>query len=133
MSLPHRMHSPPGSGGMHDLISSIRDRMFARPTTIARGRDPIVWLIVCGCILVAAIFAGTIVMVDEFRERAIANNERELENAVQLLTHHFEQQFDDTEVIAAGLIREMQISSTETADTFRAKMSTLEAHEKLRS
>ena len=124
---------------MHDLISGIRDRMrgiaaaASRQTAIARGRDPIVWLILCGCLLVAAIFAGTTVMVGEFRERAIANNERELENTVRLLTRHFEQQFDDTEVIAAGLIREMQLSSIETAETFRAKMSTFEAHEMLRS
>jgi len=118
---------------MHDLISSIRDRMSGRQAAIARWRDPIVWLIVCGCLLVATIFAGTIMMVGEFRERAIANNERELENTVRLLTRHFDQQFDDTEVIAADLIREMQVSKIETAEAFRTKMSTVDAHEMLRS
>ena len=72
-------------------------------------------------------------MVGEFRERAIANSERELENTVRLLTRHFDQQFDDTEVIAADVIREMQVSRTETAAAFREKMSTFDAHEMLRS
>src|SRR5690348_6149440 len=127
------MHSPLGSGGMHGLISSIRDRMSRRQATIARWRDPIVWLILCGCFLVAAIFVGTTMMVGEFRQRAIANGERELENTVRLLTRHFDQQFDDTEVIAADLIREMQVSRIETAQAFREKMSSHDAHQMLRS
>jgi diguanylate cyclase (GGDEF)-like protein/PAS domain S-box-containing protein len=117
---------------MQELITSIRNGMFARQTAIAR-RDPIVWLIICGCFLVAAIFIGTIVMVGEFRQRAIANGERELENTVRLLTRHFDQQFDDTEVIAADLIREMQVSRIETAQAFREKMSSHDAHQMLRS
>ena len=49
-------------------------------------------------------------MVGEFRERALANSERELENTVLLLTRHFDQQFEDTEVIAADVIAQMQVS-----------------------
>ena len=93
----------------------------------AHGAIRSLWLILCGCLLVAAIFAGTTMMVGEFRERAIANSERELENTVRLLTRHFDQQFDDTEVIAADVIREMQVSRIETADAFREKMSTFDA------
>src|SRR6201985_26860 len=127
------MPSPLGSGGMHGLISSIRDRMFARQATIARWRDPILWLILCGCFLVSAIFAGTTMMVGEFRERRLANSEGERKNTVRLLPRHFDQQFDDTEVIAADLIREMQVSRIETAAAFREKMSTFDAHEMLKS
>ncbi len=83
----------------------------------ARRRDPIMWLIICGCVLVAAIILGTIMMVGEFRERAIANSERELENAVLLLTRHFDQQFDDTEVIAADFIAQMKVSQIDVAPT----------------
>src|ERR1700760_3623461 len=133
MSSLHCMPSPLGSGGMHGLISSIRDSMSHRQAAGARWRGPLLLLIFCGCFLVAAIFAGTTMMVGEFRERAIANGERELENTVRLLTRHFDQQFDDTEVIAADVIREMQVSRIETADAFREKMSTLDAHEMLKS
>src|ERR1700743_2658462 len=118
---------------MHGLISSIRDGISTRQTAMERCRDPILWLILCGCFLVAAIFAATTMMVGEFRERAIANSERELENTVRLLTRHFDQQFDDTEVIAADVIREMQVSRIETPDAFPAKMETRDAHELLKS
>ena len=60
-------------------------------------RGPVLWLTLCGGLLVAAIFIGTIMMVGEFRERALANSERELENTVLLLTRHFDQQFEDSD------------------------------------
>jgi diguanylate cyclase (GGDEF)-like protein/PAS domain S-box-containing protein len=124
---------------MHALISSIRTRMSraarmgAQRIAAARGRDPIVWLIICGCLLVTAIIVGTIAMVGEFRERALSNSERELENTALLLSRHFEQQFEDCDVIAANLISQMQLSSIPSAEEFRARMSTQEAHEMLRS
>lgn len=55
-------------------------------TPIRRG--PVLWLILCGGLLVVAIIIGTAAMVGEFRERAISNSERELENTVLLLTRH---------------------------------------------
>ena len=56
-------------------------------------RAPVLWLMLCSTLLVIAIFVGTIMMVDEFRDRAIHNAERELQNTVMLLTRHFDQQF----------------------------------------
>ena len=54
------------------------------------------WLILCGVLLIAAITVGTVAMVGEFRERALGNSERELENTVLLLARHFDQQLDDS-------------------------------------
>jgi len=91
------------------LISSIQGRSSKAATatwrrlTFGQRRDPIFWLIASGCILVAAICVGTMIMIGEFRERALKNGERELENTVMLLTRHFEQQFEDSEAIAAEL------------------------------
>ncbi len=72
-------------------------------------RGPVLWLTVCGALLVAAIFAGTIMMVAEFRERALANSERELQNTVLLLTRHFDQQFEDSDTIAADVIARLHV------------------------
>jgi hypothetical protein len=99
----------------------------------SRGRDPIVWLIICGALLVATIIVGTIIMVGEFRERALSNGERELENTVQLLTRHFDQLFDDCEIITAGLISQMRLSEISSPDTFRERVSTAQTHEVLRA
>jgi diguanylate cyclase (GGDEF)-like protein/PAS domain S-box-containing protein len=124
---------------MRELILTIRTSMSktlaaaSRRIAMAGSRDPILWLIVCGCLLVAAIVGGTIMMADESRERTLSNSERELENTVLLLTRHFDQQFEDCDVIATNLILQMQISAIPSAEQFRAEMSTSEAHEMLQS
>jgi diguanylate cyclase (GGDEF)-like protein/PAS domain S-box-containing protein len=97
------------------------------------GRDPIVWLIICGTFLVAAIIVGTIMMVGEFRERALSNSERELENTVLLLTRHFDQQFEDCEIITTSLISQMRLSEIASPAAFREQTSTAETHEMMRT
>ncbi|MBR1155921.1 EAL domain-containing protein [Bradyrhizobium sp. JYMT SZCCT0428] len=96
-------------------------------------RGPVLWLTVCGALLVAAIFAGTIMMVAEFRERALANSERELQNTVLLLTRHFDQQFEDSDTIAADVIARLHVPGIASPQAFRKLMSSSEAHETLRS
>ena len=91
------------------------------------------WLTLCGGLLVAAIFVGTIMMVGEFRERALVNSERELENTVLLLTRHFDQQFEDSETIADDVISQLQVSGIGSPEAFRQRMSSCEAHEILKS
>ncbi|HYS85566.1 MAG TPA: EAL domain-containing protein [Bradyrhizobium sp.] len=95
--------------------------------------DPVLWLILCGGLLVTAIILGTAVMVGEFRERALSNSERELENTVRLLTRHFDQQFEDSVFIANNLISQMQISGIASPELFRSQMSTPDAHLTLQS
>jgi diguanylate cyclase (GGDEF)-like protein/PAS domain S-box-containing protein len=96
-------------------------------------RGPVAWLTLCGTLLVIAIFVGTIMMVDEFRERAIHNAERELQNTVMLLTRHFDQQFEDSEIVASEIMAQMRISGASTPEGFREQMSTPDAHLMLRS
>ncbi|MDO8439482.1 MAG: PAS-domain containing protein, partial [Telluria sp.] len=59
--------------------------------------------------------------------------ERELENTVLLLTRHFDQQFEDTEIIARDLISRMQFSEIAAPETFRIWMSGHDAHLMLKS
>jgi diguanylate cyclase (GGDEF)-like protein/PAS domain S-box-containing protein len=121
------------------LISGTQRRISKGATAALRRlagagtRDPIFWLIVSGWLVVTGICVGTVMMIGEFRERALANSERELENTVMLLTRHFEQQFKDAENIANDVIRQTGISDIETPEAFRDKMSTLEMHEILKS
>jgi diguanylate cyclase (GGDEF)-like protein/PAS domain S-box-containing protein len=96
-------------------------------------RGPVLWLTVCGALLVTAIFAGTIMMVGEYRERALANSERELENTVLLLARHFDQQFEDSDTIASNMIEKLRISEITSPEAFRAKMSTPETHQMLKA
>ena len=96
-------------------------------------RGPILSLVLCGGLLVAAVIVGTMTAIGEFRERALSNQERELQNTVLLLTRHFDQQFEDTEIIANDVISRMQFSAIDSPETFRKWMSSYDAHLILKS
>ena len=70
--------------------------------------SPIRSLIGGGAFLIAAIAIGTAVMVDNFRERALQSNERELENTVQLITRHYDQQLDDFTIVLKDVAAHVQ-------------------------
>ncbi|NYG44927.1 hypothetical protein GGD67_002375 [Bradyrhizobium sp. IAR9] len=96
-------------------------------------RGPVLWLILCGVLLVAGIFGVTAVAVGEFRERTLANRERELENTVQLIARHFDQQFEDSDFVAADLIGQMSLTEITSPTMFRERMSGAAANQMLRS
>ncbi len=96
-------------------------------------RSPVGWLVACGTLLVAAIVLGTAFMVGQFRERALANSEREMENTVLLLTRHFDQQLGDSSAVARNVISQMGIPNFASADMFRTEVSSHDAHLVLKS
>ncbi|RQH12751.1 EAL domain-containing protein [Bradyrhizobium sp. RP6] len=96
-------------------------------------RSPVLWLTLCGVFLVAGIFAVTAMAVGEFRERTLANRERELENTVQLIARHFDQQFEDSDVVAADLIGQMNLADITSPAMFRERMSGTDTNQMLRS
>src|SRR5665647_2214338 len=134
MPFVHCMHVP-GESGMR-LDSSISDAVRV-PETAASvphhvpaslWRGPVLWLILSGILLVAAITIGTVLIIDQFRERALSNGERELENTVLLLSRHFDQQLGDLEVPLNDLIAQIHLAGMATPDDFRRQMSTPEMH-----
>src|ERR1700687_2312328 len=66
--------------------------------------NPIRWLIVGGVLLIAAIAIGTTIMAGNFRERALDNSKRELENTRLLLSRHFDQQLEDFGAVQNDLL-----------------------------
>ena len=96
-------------------------------------RGPVLWLTLCGVLLVAGIFTVTAMAVGEFRERTLANRERELENTVQLIARHFDQQFEDSDVVAADLIAQMNLEEITSPAMFRERMSGPATSQMLRS
>jgi diguanylate cyclase (GGDEF)-like protein len=94
---------------------------------------PIRWLILGGVLLIAAIAIGTTIMASNFRERALRNSERELENTVLLLARHFDQQLEDFEVVQKDLIAFMRSSGIVTTEHYKRRMSTEEIHLMLKS
>ncbi len=106
----------------------------ANKSSVARPpkrRDPIRMLIVCGIFLIAAIATGTAIMISNTRDRALENTERELENTVLLLAHHFDQQLDDFVTVQNDLVAQVRLAGTTSPDDFKREMSTYPMHLKI--
>jgi diguanylate cyclase (GGDEF)-like protein len=95
--------------------------------------SPIRWLVICGALLIAAIAIGTACAVGNFRERALASSERELENTVLLLTRHFDQQLEDFTVIQKDVVAQIHRAGITSPDAFRTQMATPEWHDVLKA
>src|ERR1700730_6318335 len=102
---------------LRDLESPVRRSLSIR------------WLIVCGMLLVAAIATGTAITIGNFRERALTNRERELENTVLLLARHFDQQLQQLELVQMTTVEQIRQAGIISPDGFRGEMATLDWHE----
>src|SRR5581483_1715197 len=111
--------------------ATFRAAKGGRDAAIRRG--PVLWLTVSGMLLVAGIFGVTAMAVGEFRERTLANRARELENTVPLIARHFDQQFEDSDIVAADLIGQMHLPEITSPQMFRERMSGPEVNRILRS
>ncbi|MEH2626811.1 diguanylate cyclase (GGDEF)-like protein/PAS domain S-box-containing protein [Bradyrhizobium sp. AZCC 1719] len=94
---------------------------------------PIRWLILGGTLLIATIAIGATIMAGNFRERALRNSERELENTVLLLARHFDQQLEDFQVVQKDLIAFMRSSGIATLENYKRRMSGHDIHLILKS
>jgi len=94
-------------------------------------RNPLYWLIFGGVLLIASIVIGTAITVLNFRERALNNRERELENTVLLLARHFDQQLHDFEVIQRDVVRRIERSGVASPEEFRRQISSERFHRNL--
>ena len=99
----------------------------------SQNDNPIRWLIVGGALLIAAIAIGTTVMIGNFRERAIDNSKRELENTVLLLSRHFDQQLADFGAVQRDLLGYLQSSGIDTVERYERRMSSPDVHRMLQS
>ncbi|MCK1653700.1 EAL domain-containing protein [Bradyrhizobium sp. 149] len=94
---------------------------------------PIRWLVMGGALLIAAIAVGATLMAQNFRERALRNSGRELENTVLMLAHHFDQQLQDFAVIQKDFVDHVRASGIASAADYRKRLSGPDIHRMLRS
>ncbi|UFW45657.1 MULTISPECIES: bifunctional diguanylate cyclase/phosphodiesterase [Bradyrhizobium] len=106
--------------------SRLFDQAFVRS-------GPIRWLVVGGTLLIAAIAVGATLMAQNFRERALRNAGRELENTALLLAHHFDQQLQDFAVIQKDFVDHVRTTGINSAEDYRKRLSGQEVHRMLRS
>ena len=91
-------------------------------------RNPLNWLILGGFMLIASIVAGTATVVLDFRERALANSGRELENTALLVARHFDRELSDFEAVQRSLVLRIGSLGIRTSAEFKRAVSTEEFH-----
>jgi diguanylate cyclase (GGDEF)-like protein len=91
-------------------------------------RNPLNWLILCGVLLIASIAIGTAFTIVSFRQRALDNSERELENTVLLLARHFDRELNNFEMVQKGLVGRIQSTGVGSPDAFARQMSGIDVH-----
>ncbi|MGY4624288.1 bifunctional diguanylate cyclase/phosphodiesterase [Bradyrhizobium sp. USDA 4486] len=106
--------------------SRLFDQAFVRS-------GPIRWLVVGGTLLIAAIAVGATLMAQNFRERALRNAGRELENTALLLAHHFDQQLQDFAVIQKDFVDHVRTTGISSVEDYRKRLSGQDVHRMLRS
>ncbi|MCK1390884.1 EAL domain-containing protein [Bradyrhizobium sp. 1] len=106
--------------------SRLFDQAFVRS-------GPIRWLVVGGTLLIAAIAVGAVLMAQNFRERALRNTGRELENTVLMLAHHFDQQLQDFAVIQKDFVDYVRATGINSAEDYRKRLSGQNIHLMLRA
>jgi intracellular sulfur oxidation DsrE/DsrF family protein len=110
----------------------LKNRSVAVDPEVDTRGNPIHRLIAAGLFLMVGIAVGTAIMIGSFRERALKNSERQLENTAQLLAVHFEQLFRDFDSVQITVSRQIQ-AGIDSPETFKQQMSGEDTHLMLKS
>jgi diguanylate cyclase (GGDEF)-like protein/PAS domain S-box-containing protein len=103
------------------------DSISAKPETIRRFRAAHL-LVICGLLLCAAIVAGTVGILVDLRDRALAASERELTNTALVLAEQTDRAFQAVELMQSGLIESMNARGIASAEDYERLMSGHDVH-----
>jgi diguanylate cyclase (GGDEF)-like protein len=108
--------------------ANISIRLGAISGLAAWRNRPIRYLILCGLLLVAAIVVGTSIMVGNFRNRALADSERELKNTALILAEQIDRSFQAVELVQRSVIEKIQSLGITSSEDYASRMSGHDVH-----
>ena len=97
------------------------------PPGEARAR-PVALPIACAIVLITAIAAGTSALVFHFRDRALADTERELSNIALILAEQSDRAFQAVELVQKSLIEQMRSRGITSSEDYERQMSGQDVH-----
>ena len=97
-------------------------------TMTAWRNRPIRYLILCGALLIAAIALGTAMMVGNFRNRALAESERELKNTALILSEQIDRSFQAIELVQRSVTEKIQSLEIVSSEDYARRMSGENVH-----
>jgi diguanylate cyclase (GGDEF)-like protein/PAS domain S-box-containing protein len=102
----------------------------AHPANARPGRrlNLITLTVSCGVLLLASIAIGTVIMAFNFRDRAIANSQRELSNTSFLLARYLDAQFEELQLAEKDIIAHVRSADVRSPDDFERHFSGYNTH-----
>jgi diguanylate cyclase (GGDEF)-like protein len=98
---------------------SVLDMWRDRPTR---------YLIFCGALLIVAIAVGIVMMVGNFRNRALVDSERQLKNTALILAEQVDRSFQATELVQRGVLEKVQSLGISSSEDLAHQMSGQDVH-----
>ena len=93
---------------------------------------PIRWLIFGGVLLIAAIAVALTLMIGNFRDRALAESERELKNTALILAHQVDRSFQALELVQRGVLDRIQSLGIQSSESYARQVSGEDVHRMLK-
>ena len=94
---------------------------------------PIRYLVICGVTLIAAIVVSTAIMVDNLRDRALLDSERELKNTALILAEQIDRTFQAIDLVQSSVIEKIQSLGISSSEDYARQMSGQDVHEMLKA
>ena len=109
-----------------------RIRLGAASGSAVWRNRPIRYLILCGVLIIAAIVVSTVIMVDNLRDRALFDAERELKNTALILAEQIDRSFQAVDLVQSSVIDRIQSLGIVSNDDYSRRMSTEDVHQMLK-
>jgi diguanylate cyclase (GGDEF)-like protein len=89
---------------------------------------PIRYLVICGMTLIAAIVVSTAIMVDNLRDRALVDSERELKNTALIMAEQIDRTFQAIDLVQSSVIEKIQSLGVSSSEDYARQMSGQDVH-----
>jgi diguanylate cyclase (GGDEF)-like protein/PAS domain S-box-containing protein len=99
----------------------------SRPVA-ARSIRAVHLLVACGLLLAAVVIAGTVGILVDLRDRALAASERELRNTASILAEQTDRAFQAVELMQSGLLERLSALGIASAEDYERAMSGHDVH-----
>jgi diguanylate cyclase (GGDEF)-like protein len=84
--------------------------------------------VVSGALLMASIVVCTAIMVGNFRNRALADSERELKNTALILSEQIDRSFQALDIVQSSVVQRIESLKISSNQDFLRQMSSLDIH-----
>jgi diguanylate cyclase (GGDEF)-like protein len=84
--------------------------------------------VVSGALLIASIAVCTAIMVENFRNRALADSERELKNTALILSEQIDRSFQALDIVQSSVVQKIEALGISSNQDYLRQMSGLDIH-----